>query len=123
MDDAREKRPHDRHEREAFPRQDGPKLELVRDPEYVSDGKRNDQILRPAQQKGMPPIREPGNRKFPPDGRQQLQRIRVRHRPDDEDCRDAHAQEEAEQRATGGEQRDLRDRGTEARDVDWQEAE
>ena len=38
MDDARQERPHERHEGEALPFQHGPQLELVRDPKDVEHG-------------------------------------------------------------------------------------
>ena len=66
---------------------------------------------------------ESRDRELPPRGRQQLQRIRVLHGPADEDGRDAYAQEEAEQRATGGQEGDFGDGGTEGGDDDGQEAE
>lgn len=123
VDDAREECPHDRHEREALPRQHGAQLQLVRDPENIHNGEGHEQVFRPAQQDRHPPAPEARDGKLPPRRRQQLQRVRVRHRPDDEDGRDADAQQEAEQRPPRGQQRDLRDGRAECRDEEGQQAE
>ena len=123
MNNARQERPEDGHEREAFPRQHGPKLELVRDPEDVAYREGHDQVLRPAEHEGQPRVREASDRELPPRGRQELQRVRVRHGPGDEDGGHADAEEEAQERAAGGEQGDFRDGGAEGRDEDGEEAE
>lgn len=123
MDDARQERPHDGHEGEAFPRQHGSELELVGDPEDIHDCEGDNQVFGPAQQQGEAVVTEASNGKLPPRRRQELERIRVRHWPDDEDCRDADAQKKAEQGPTGGEQGDFGNGGTEGGDEDWQEAE